>query len=219
LRKSRDSLRDDLSAARKLIAFKTEEAIEANHRLKNGIQTAMSILNIQADLYADSDDHPEIGRMLTEASKRLGFIARAHDMLRGHAEGVQSVEMNRYLSELCTTFAAAHAPRDIELIVTVEPLALDVRRAVSVALIVVEAVTNAYKHAFPDHRHGSTRVDLRAMGGQVRLSVTDDGIGFADADLPDSLGMRIMRGFSRDLGARIAITGAAGTSVIVTFPR
>lgn len=217
LRNSRDRLAEDLGAARALIDIRTEEVMEANHRVKNSIQTAMSILNIQADIYAGDDRGREVAATLNEASRRLAHIARAHELLHDTGVDRQSIEMDAYLSGICAALAAAHADRPIELIFEVEPLTLEVQRAVSLTLILVEAVTNAYKHGFPAGRPGTIRVAFGAFDGRSRLSIADDGIGFAAPEHEHSSGMRIMRGFSHNAGADIVIDGTAGTRVTVTL--
>lgn len=218
LRNSRDRLLDEINSARALADLRSEQVVETNHRLKNSIQTAMSILNLQADVYADKDGCGPIASALIDVSKRLSYIARAHEMLYEHGVGKQSIDMDVYLSDICTAFAAAHADRPVRLATTVEPLVLDVRRAVTVALIVVEAVTNAYKHAFPDGRRGSIQVDLRRLDDHVQLTIADDGIGFAAAGHEQAIGMKILRGFSRNLGAEPVIESAAGTRITIIFP-
>ncbi len=58
-----------------------------------------------------------------------------------------------------------------------EGLTLDASRAVNVAFITSEAVTNALKHAFPDSRPGTISVSCRRHGGGGLLEVSDSGIG------------------------------------------
>lgn len=218
-RESNSRLIDELRTTHELLDQKNAEVMEANHRLKNSIQTAISILKAQADIYADLENHSRIAIALNEASQRLAYIARAHEILYGRGAGKQSVQMDHYLTDICAGLAAAHAQRPVELIVAAEPLELEVRRAVSVALIVVEAVTNAYKHAFANGRHGAIRVELRKKGGdRVFLGVSDNGVGFHPDRHESSVGMRILRNFSRNLGGEAIIDGTAGTRVAVEFP-
>lgn len=49
------------------------------------------------------------------------------------------------------------------------------------ALLVVELVTNALQHAFPDGRPGQIGVTLIRGDGQAVLIVCDNGIGLSDA--------------------------------------
>ena len=66
------------------------------------------------------------------------------------------------------------------------PVRAPIDRAVPLALVVSELVTNAVKYAFPDGREGTIRVSLRREeeqgGGTLAIAVRDDGVG-----LPESI--------------------------------
>jgi two-component sensor histidine kinase len=101
-------------------------------------------------------------------------------------------------------------------------LDLDPDRAVPFGLLVNELVTNAVKHAFPK---GEGRVLLRIerLGGQIELTVADDGAGMrvaAAAKLPETRGSDYLAIFVRQLGGVIVAAGAeqVGTTVKIRFP-
>ena len=53
--------------------------------------------------------------------------------------------------------------------------------AVPVALFAVEALTNIFKYAFPTGHDGVVKIDLaRTEGGRIKLTISDNGIGFDD---------------------------------------
>ena len=60
------------------------------------------------------------------------------------------------------------------------PLVLGVDQAIPTGLILNELITNALKHAFPDGRSGSIRIEARSQDGRVDLAVMDDGIGMPE---------------------------------------
>ncbi|MBM3861049.1 MAG: PAS domain S-box protein [Verrucomicrobia bacterium] len=91
----------------------------------------------------------------------------------------------------------------------------EVDRATALHLyrIVQEAVANAVKHA------QSRRIDVRlsADAGVLRLTVQDDGCGFADtAGNGDGLGLRIMRYRARQIGGKLSVRSAEGSGTVVT---
>ena len=96
-------------------------------------------------------------------------------------------------------------------------LHLGVDQAVPLGLIVNEAVTNAMKHAF-DGRRGKVTVMVARNGPNCSLIVSDDGRGFEGPPREGSLGMRLMKNLSRQLGARLMIDGSNGTTVTIRWP-
>jgi two-component sensor histidine kinase len=88
-------------------------------------------------------------------------------------------------------------------------------------LIISELVSNALKHAFPNARAGSVRVELKLLGERrYALSVIDDGVGLpADRDVHDagSLGLQLVDDLTQQLHGKIAVRRSSGTNFTVTF--
>jgi two-component sensor histidine kinase len=150
---------------------------EVNHRAKNSIQIAISLLNLQRH----ASDDPEVRLSLASAVERLSHIARVHSMLYGHTPDQQLIDFGEYLKVFCGELREALAG-DIEVVCQGSgELTLDSRRAVNLALITSEGVTNALKHAFPEGRAGTVSVSCSRYGAQhAILTVHDDGIGMGD---------------------------------------
>jgi two-component sensor histidine kinase len=55
-----------------------------------------------------------------------------------------------------------HPPGPVRFNLAVEPVELDVTQAVPLGLIINEAVTNAFKYAFPRDRAGTITLGLKA---------------------------------------------------------
>jgi two-component sensor histidine kinase len=53
--------------------------------------------------------------------------------------------------------------------------------AIPCGLILNELISNALKYAFPGGRKGEIRLELRKLeGGEIRLRVSDDGVGLPE---------------------------------------
>lgn len=83
--------------------------------------------------------------------------------------------------------------------------------------IVREALTNVLRHA------GVLRANLElGVGdGQLRLSVSDQGVGFEpDPDLGEHYGLKLMRSRAKELGADLQILSAVGEGcrLVLTLP-
>ena len=93
-------------------------------------------------------------------------------------------------------------PDRVQLIVEISEFPVDIQRAVPVALILNELLSNALKHAFPNGKRGSIYVRVQSEGDKCLLSVADDGIGLPSgmhlAESP-SLGLQLVRVLAEQL--------------------
>ena len=93
--------------------------------------------------------------------------------------------------------------------------------AVSIGLIVTEAVINALKHAFKaDEKDGRIVVSYEVTGEDWKLAVTDNGMGKPETG-PDvakvGMGTSIVNALAQQLDACVdLVTGPEGTSLSVT---
>src|SRR5438445_13386701 len=102
-----------------------------------------------------------------------------------------------------------------------EPIEIDPDRAVAIGIIVNELVMNAVKYAYPDGA-GPIHVELKAIGDDLLLSITDDGVGLNVKADPRSTGMgqRIVSAMASKLEASVERDPAhSGTRIVVRFPR
>lgn len=186
---------------------------EVNHRAKNSIQMAMSLLNIQRH----ASDDPQVRLALANGVERLSHIARVHSMLYQRAPDHQAIDFGEYLQTFCDELRVALA-EDVDVVCPVaEVMTLDAARAVNLALIASEGVTNALKHAFPDGRKGKIIVECRSHDGTGVLTVQDDGIGMEDNG-KETLGLRLVRTLAKGVGGELSLDSNQGTRLQVTFP-
>jgi two-component sensor histidine kinase len=186
---------------------------EVNHRAKNNIQIAMSLLGLQ--MRATKSE--EVRLELATAIRRLGNIASAHLMLNSQSPDEQLISFRAYLTLICTQTHQSLGGERIALIVDTDEFALDMSRAINLALIASEALTNAMKYAFPDDRPGTIRVVCRTEGETATLTISDDGIGFAATSREGALGLRLVRTLAKAIGGEAVIDGTNGTRIEVRF--
>jgi PAS domain S-box-containing protein len=190
---------------------------EVNHRAKNSIAMAMAMLRLQIGRQGE----PKVSEALENAIQRLDHLARIHELLyQQDSNDVQSINMAGYLTELCQNFGHLRSPQDqrIELGTDADDITLDVDRAINVALIAGEAITNALKHAFPDRRRGAIHVGLHQEANDLLLSIEDNGIGLPTERRAGSMGMRLIDGMARSLNGTLSIEGNGKTRITVRFP-
>lgn len=186
---------------------------EVNHRAKNSIQIAMSLLGLQ--MHATKNE--EVRLELASAVRRLGNIAAAHRMLNSQSPDEQKTSFRAYLTLICTETHQSLGGERITLHVDTDELALDTSRAINLALIASEALTNAMKYAFPDGRQGSITVSCHAHSDTATLTIVDDGVGFSATSREGALGLRLVRTLAKAIGGDATIDGLDGTRIEVRF--
>jgi len=101
------------------------------------------------------------------------------------------------------------------------PLVLGVDQAIPTGLILNELISNALKHAFPNGRSGSIRIEAQSHESRVELAVIDDGIGVPEdlgARKNKSLGLQIVEILVRQSGGTWELKREAGTVFRLSFP-
>lgn len=216
-------LSEDLNALAQAMAERdrTHQALthEVHHRVKNNLQIVTSLLNLQARKI----DDPVSRGPVEQARMRMGALALIHRLLYEQDDGNARSEINveRLMSELCAQLRTAHRDRtNIDFSCEASGHAVPLDNAVPLALLSVEAVTNAYAHAFPQGRSGSVKLHFSVEDGQTLLRISDDGIGFDAGTEFKSMGCQLMAAFAHQLGGRLDIASGAetGTTVTLNYP-
>ena len=200
--------------AETLLADKEVLFQEVHHRVKNNLQIVNSFLAMQA---MRATDHATVAA-LEEALSRVRSMALVHQTLYQQNEASE-VSMDTYLRALVAnlTQACGSAARGIEIVVDAADITLPMDKAVPLALVANEALTNALKHAFPDGRGGNIRAGLRRDGDTLVFSLADDGIGM-ETDPGPGLGTTILGALTRQLRGEMSWRHQDGTCLEVRFP-
>jgi len=191
---------------------------EVNHRVANSLQLVSALIHMQASTV----DDPAAKAALIDTQNRVQAISQVHSRLYT-SDDVESVEMEDYLAallgdleETCSSNAARRTLR-----LAAEPMRLTTDMAVSVGVIVAELIINACKYAYPADRPGDVRVELRrTAGGEVQLTVEDDGPGFHSAEPTrgSGIGQKVIRAMAANLRSTVTIDPAhAGVRAVLLF--
>ena len=175
---------------------------EISHRVKNSLQVVSSMLSLQASTAGDNES---VVQHLAEASTRVSTVGRAYERLAYDAD-FKNIELSTYLQAVCSDAVSATSNCELHF-EGVDGIRLSADRAIPLALIVNELVTNAVKYAFSQRHLGHIDVKLaRHDANNALVSVQDDGIGLPDDfDFTKSkgLGLQIVATLAKQLGADI----------------
>lgn len=192
---------------------------EIHHRVKNNLQLVMSLLNLHARRIKD----PRAEAAFAEARSRINALATLHRRLY-ESENLQEVELRWFLEDLCAELrrGGLAGSREVELTVQAPDEVIGPDIAVPLGLLVTEAITNAYKHAFHGAERGLIQVIVtRENDAQLTLSVRDTGTGIdmSASDIePGGLGRSLIEAFVRQLRGELEVRSDQGTVVQVRFP-
>ena len=203
------------------LAEKTALLKEIHHRVKNNLQVISSLLSLQSS----HSTEPAARAELTEAQNRVKAMAMIHQLLYERSD-LSRVDLGDYLQRLGDLLAKTYGldSSRIRFQVQAAPVAveLDLHRAVPCGLVVVELVTNAFKHAFPAGRSGRVGISLQnAPGGNAILVVEDDGVGMPAGwkeGCGSNLGLQLVPLLAEQLQATLLRPATSGTRVELHFP-
>lgn len=210
-------LRATLEDKDALLREKDDLMREVNHRVKNTLQLASSILRAQEAVH----EAVPVKDALRSAAERVDRMAEIHRMLH-EAQALQEIEFGAYLRALCRDLLAsfqAAGSASPRLDVDTDEAFLSPGAAIPLALIVNEAVSNALKHAFTAGQPGRIDVTFRHTAtGILRLTIADNGVGMTGKRRTGSLGLTLVESLAEQIGGGAVITSCGGTSVVVSIP-
>lgn len=179
---------------------------EIHHRVKNNLQTVMSLVRLQK--MAPEDKKSLLGR--------IAAMVAVHEEMYS-SDKFESVEVAPYLERLTKEIAQGYG-QAVEITYDINPISLSGDRAMQLGLLINELVSNAFKHAFHDRVDGTLQVSLKQNDDDtVSLTVADDGPGI-HADDKQNMGSKLVEAFARQLGGSSTISNDNGALVEVTFP-
>jgi two-component sensor histidine kinase len=187
---------------------------EIHHRVKNNLQSIWGMMQFERSRISDVHAKGRIEVIMD----RILVLGSIHQQLYESAS-LSRINLASHLGELVARVGASLEPDRIAFQLDVEPLCCDLETALPLGLITSELIGNAQKHAFPNGRTGTVRVQLRqhADDGNVRLGVFDDGVGKQN-DHPVGIGMVLVELLASQCGASVDVSYPGGCHACVTVP-
>lgn len=189
---------------------------EIHHRVKNNLQTIVSLLESQIGFLNDTDALTAV----KNSQHRIHAMSLIHQKLYLTAN-VTSVNMANYVNELVNYLSESfNTSKKIVFELDVSPLEIDVAVGIPLGLILNEAITNSIKYAFKE-KDGIISVKFTLQDSLYKLTIADNGIGlpagFNDTVIINSLGMTLVKGLCKQIGANFNISSKGGVVISITF--
>jgi len=211
-----DRRNTDLTQA---LEAKTLLTREVHHRVKNNLQIINSLLTLQSDRVREGPAKEVLG----QTRARINALALIHRLLYEQDNGYErgEVPIDNLMAELCAQLrGASRSMTHVQLSCQAENFPVPIEYAVPLTLFVVEAVTNAFRHAFPEGMQGAVILRLNLDGENAILDISDNGQGYVVNDEAAQMGTELMRGFATQVDGALSISSSEGrgTQIVLKFP-
>ena len=192
---------------------------EIHHRVKNNLQVISSLLYLQTQHTTDT----RAIQALNQGRNRVQSMGLIHQNLYqdGHLTGVN---IKTYIEKLIQSLMESYQvqPNRITWTTDLPDRNIRIDTMIPLALIINELISNAIKHGFPGQRKGHLNIRLNENDNRGwTFEVKDNGVGLAENFEflnSDSLGLELVRMFSKRLGARMKYASNGGTCCTLSLP-
>lgn len=195
--------------------------MESHHRIKNNLQSVISLINIQRD-FIDKGKTQDINEVLSKIISRISSIAFVHDLLSRDEYGRSILSLDKLIKIICDFH---NMDNRITILLNIQSIFISYNKATAIALITNELINNCFEHAFPAGVRGTIEIDCERVSDHLLLDVIDNGVGLKDSfdlDCLDSLGLSITRSIVlNEFMGKMQITNRSdthGTHVSIRLP-
>ena len=189
---------------------------EVHHRIKNNMNTLISLLSLQAGAAKE----PAVTTSLEDAMSRVKSMLVLYDKLYQSAS-FHELPVNEYLpaliSQIISSFPNSGA---VKIESTIDNFILDSKILSTIGMILNELLTNIMKYAFTDRENGVITVSATCRDDHVSLRIQDDGNGMPESvnfENSSGFGLMLVKILARQLNGSIKIDRINGTIITLEF--
>lgn len=213
---ARKTIEDELKSS-----LKEKEALlmEVHHRVKNNLQIISGLLDIKAL----QPSYHEIKQLCQDARAEIHTMALIHEHLYQSGRFSQ-IEMGNYIKDLVNYLFQVYSNkmRLITPVLDYSKVFLNINQALPLAIILNEAISNVFKHAFQKGQEGTLEITLKKSEKDfVFLRIKDDGVGIPqnlDINSTRTLGLKLMKNLVEDqLKGKLYVIQHEGTAILIEF--
>ncbi|WP_072682702.1 7TM diverse intracellular signaling domain-containing protein [Arcobacter sp. LA11] len=183
---------------------------ELNHRVKNNMQTIVSLIRLQNDEIKDT----KLQDILLTIQNRINAMSHLHELLYSQND-ISHVNAYEYFETLIDEVRSSYE-NNIKLNLSIE-CDLEMEQAIYCGLILNELITNSFKYAFPQN-NGSINIKLSKNINRLTLEVKDTGIGYDQNIASNSLGLLLVTTLTTEqLDGEIDINSSNGVITTISW--
>lgn len=191
---------------------------ELQHRVKNNMQIASSLLNQRAR-HTENDASKSA---LIESRLRLQSMLLAYQKLYGSGN-LDTIELVDYLKDLLEELNNALLPENCTYTIDGEELKVNIEQAQTVGFIIHELIANSCKYAWNKNDLPKINIEVITLGDTINLKYSDNGKGISN-DIPieqrTSFGLKLVHSLvTRQLPGKITTWNDNGAHFSIKFKK
>lgn len=203
-----ESQNETINKAYKRNAFLLKEL---NHRVKNNLQVISGILSIEEKL-TDKEDVRQITR---KTRNRINSISLVHQQFV-EREVEQTIDLKSYFEMIIRNVLDSFGVlQDVEIDMNVKVMKIPSESISPLGLILNEIVTNSCKYAFTITENPKLTLNFVTKGNCNHFEYKDNGPGISDDIRPNSIGMELVKGLSRQIDGSLSIENEDGFKCVI----
>ena len=185
---------------------------ELNHRVKNNMQTIVSMIRLQNDKVDDE----KLNNVFTTIQNRINAMSHLHELLY-QQDNITKVDASEYFELVIEELKGSFFDKNVLINYDIKTnLVLD--QAIYCGIILNELVTNSFKYAFPNGE-GEINIQFFKKDSKYFLIIEDNGVAYdVNKSSNSSLGLMLVnRLVKRQLKGEINIDVLNGVKVQITW--
>jgi PAS domain S-box-containing protein len=198
-----------------LLAEKEILLREVHHRIKNNMNTIVSLLSI----HAEKIDNPEAIAALQSAKSRVLTMLVLYDKLY-RAKDFRTISTRNYLEALIDEIVAIFPEREtVTVVKRVEDFKLGTDVLFPLGIIMNEVLSNTMKHAFKKGKENLIEVSAGVLDARAVIVIRDNGIGMPESATSNSpgFGLQLVTMLAKQIGGSVRFEYQAGTIFTLEF--
>lgn len=199
--RSKNQYRDELE---KMVKEKSILIAEINHRVKNNLAIITALIRGES-LQAKDDFHRSLFENILNKTYSLASLQE----LMYQSQNYKDVALNEFIPVIAGNMNQTFGyNRFVEISYEIQGNSvLEVNKAIPLALICNEILTNSFKHAFNSERNNKIIIRIEEIQpDKIKLSFRDNGTGLPSDYQKKGTGFELITDLAEQIDAEISIT-------------
>lgn len=191
---------------------------EIHHRVKNNLQIINSLMRLQTNLIKEKNTRD----IFKTTENRIKAISLIEEKLFRSAN-LKSINYGECFTQLTDQIFNSYKTQkgNITYNLDFKDFDINISRAIPLALIINELITNSIKHAFTGDKNGNITISFTCENGNCSLEYSDNGCGLNENFNPlnpDRLGYMLINALTSQLDGEFKIIESkSGFKFILNF--